>query len=51
MARVQEGIERPAGASGQGLTATTAPAIPVRLEALLSTFVPEDRDLQQFAGP
>ncbi|HRY89426.1 MAG TPA: alpha/beta hydrolase [Rubrivivax sp.] len=51
IARVEEGIERPSAASGRGLTAATTPAIPVRLEALLSTFVPEDRDLQQFAGP
>ncbi len=51
IARVQEGIESPPAASGRGLTTTATPAIPVRLEALLSTFVPEDRDLQQFAGP
>jgi alpha-beta hydrolase superfamily lysophospholipase len=51
LARVDEGIDRPAGASGRGLTATAAPGIPVRLEALLSTFAPDDRDIQPFAGP
>lgn len=51
LTRVEEGIDQPSAASGRGLTASTAPAIPVRLEALLSTFVPEDRDAQQFAGP
>jgi alpha-beta hydrolase superfamily lysophospholipase len=51
LARVEEGIERPAGASGRGLTARPAPGIPVRLEALLSTFVPDDLDAQPFAGP
>jgi alpha-beta hydrolase superfamily lysophospholipase len=51
LARVEEGIDRPSGASGRGLTATSAPGIPVRLEALLSTFVPDDRDKQPFAGP
>ena len=51
LARVEEGIDRPSAASGRGLSATPAPGIPVRLEALLSTFGPEDRDLQHFAGP
>ncbi len=51
LARVEEGIDRPSAASGRGLTAASSPVMPVRLEALLSTFVPEDRDLQHFAGP
>ncbi len=51
LTRVEEGIDRPSGASGRGLTATPAPGLPVRLEALLSTFVPDDRDVQPFAGP
>src|SRR5512137_2970173 len=49
LARVEEGIERPAGASGRGLTARPAPGLPIRLEALLSTFVPDDLDAQPFA--
>ena len=51
LTRVEEGIDRPSGPSGRGLTATPAPGLPVRLEALLSTFVPDDRDVQPFAGP
>ncbi len=51
IARVEEGIERPSAASGRNLTATSPSGIPVRLEALLSTFVPDDRDAQSFAGP
>jgi len=47
--RVDEGIQRPSGPTGRNLAATTAPSIPVRLEALLSTFVPDDT--RPFAGP
>jgi alpha-beta hydrolase superfamily lysophospholipase len=51
LARVEEGIDRPPAASGRGLTATPASGLPVRLEALLSTFAPDDREGQSFAGP
>jgi hypothetical protein len=51
LARVEEGIDRPPAASGRGLQASPSPGLPVRLEALLSTFVPDDRDSQPFAGP
>jgi hypothetical protein len=51
LARVEEGIDRPPAPSGRGLVATRASAMPVRLEALLSTFVSDDRDAQPFAGP
>jgi alpha-beta hydrolase superfamily lysophospholipase len=51
LARVEEGIDRPSGASGRRLAATPVPGLPVRLEALLSTFIPDDRDAQPFAGP
>ncbi len=47
--RVDEGIQRPSGPTGRNLAATTTPGIPVRLEALLSTFVPDDT--RPFAGP
>jgi len=47
--RVDEGIQRPSGPTGLNLTPTASPGIPVRLEAILSTFVPDDS--QPFAGP
>jgi hypothetical protein len=51
LARVEQGIDRPAAASGRNLQAAPGQGIPVRLEALLSTFVADDRDAQPFAGP
>jgi alpha-beta hydrolase superfamily lysophospholipase len=51
LARVEEGIDRPSAASGRNLQAAPSQGIPVRLEALLSTFVADDRDAQPFAGP
>ncbi len=51
VARVEEGIDRPSGASGRNLTGSPSPGLPVRLEALLSTFLPDDADAQPFAGP
>jgi alpha-beta hydrolase superfamily lysophospholipase len=49
--RVAEGIEQPSGPTGRNIAATRSPGIPVRLEALLSTFAPADADAQPFAGP
>src|SRR5512137_640210 len=49
--RVDEGIRRPSGPTGRNLAATASPGIPVRLEALLSTFLPDDGQSQPFAGP
>ena len=51
MARIEEGIETPAGASGHDITAPPPAGRTVRLEALLSTFAPADADAQPFAGP
>jgi alpha-beta hydrolase superfamily lysophospholipase len=51
IARVEEGIERIPGASGRQIAAPPPTGIPVRLEALLSTFAPPDSDAQPFAGP
>jgi alpha-beta hydrolase superfamily lysophospholipase len=51
LTRVEEGIDRPSVASGRNLVATPAPGLPVRLEALLSTFLQDDADAQPFAGP
>ena len=51
LGRVEEGIERPAAPSGRGIVGTPPTGLPVRLEALLSTFAPADADAQPFAGP
>jgi len=51
LARVAEGIDRPSAASGRNIAATPPTGLPVRLEALLSTFLPDDADAQPFAGP
>ena len=51
LARVEEGIDRPSGATGRNLVGTPSPSLPVRLDALLSTFLPDDADAQSFAGP
>jgi hypothetical protein len=49
--RVAEGIEQPSGPTGRNIAATRSPGIPVRLEALLSTFLPDEPDPHRFAGP
>ncbi len=49
--RVDEGIERPSGPTGHNIAATTTPGLPVRLEAILSTLIPDDAESQPFAGP
>jgi alpha-beta hydrolase superfamily lysophospholipase len=51
IARVEEGIDRPAQASGRNIVAVPPTGLPVRLEALLSTFAPEDAEAPRFAGP
>jgi alpha-beta hydrolase superfamily lysophospholipase len=48
--KIESGIARPSAASGRNLTATPPAGLPVRLEALLSTFA-GDRESQPFAGP
>ena len=49
--RVDDGIKRPSGPTGRNLAASTTPGIPVRLEALLSTFLTDDPQAQPFGGP
>jgi hypothetical protein len=49
--RVAEGIERPSGPTGRHLAARPAGGLPVRLDALLSTFLQDDGQSQPFAGP
>jgi hypothetical protein len=49
--RVDEGITRPSGPTGRNLATSQAAGIPVRLEALLSTFLADDTQSQPFAGP
>jgi alpha-beta hydrolase superfamily lysophospholipase len=51
LAKIEDGIERLPAASGRGIAAPPPGGIPVRLEALLSTFAPADADAQPFAGP
>jgi alpha-beta hydrolase superfamily lysophospholipase len=51
LARVEESIDRPSTASGRRLVPPSTAGVPVRLEALLSTFRPDDADAQPFAGP
>jgi hypothetical protein len=48
--RIDEGIERPSGPSGRDIAATGTGGLPVRLEALLSTFQQEPEG-RAFAGP
>ena len=49
--RIEDGIVRPSGPTGRNLAAAPPGGIPVRLEALLSTFRPDDGESQPFAGP
>jgi alpha-beta hydrolase superfamily lysophospholipase len=51
LVRIEEGIETPPAASGREIVTTPPAGLPVRLEALLSTFAPADADAQPFAGP
>lgn len=51
LARVEEGIEALPAGSGRGIVATPPAGLPVRLEALLSTFAPAEGEAQSFAGP
>jgi len=51
IARVEEGMEKLPTASGRQIATTPPTGLPVRLEALLSTFAPADADAQPFAGP
>ena len=50
--RVEEGVSKPSGPSGRNIAAPAAPpGLPVRLEAVLSTLMPDDGEMQPFAGP
>jgi alpha-beta hydrolase superfamily lysophospholipase len=51
LGRIEEGIERPAAPSGRNLAAAPPGGLPVRLEALLSTFAPDEAQAQRFSGP
>jgi hypothetical protein len=51
LARIEDGIERPAAPSGRNLAPVPPSGLPVRLEALLSTFAPDDASAQSFSGP
>ena len=49
--RVGEQISRPSGPSGLAVAPTRTPGLPVRVEAVLSTLLPDDSEQQSFAGP
>jgi alpha-beta hydrolase superfamily lysophospholipase len=49
--RIDGEISRPSGPSGRNIATTTSPALPVRVEAVLSTLLPGDEGLQPFAAP
>jgi alpha-beta hydrolase superfamily lysophospholipase len=51
IARIEEGIEALPTGSGQDIVPPPTTGVPVRLEALLSTFAPADADAQPFVGP
>jgi hypothetical protein len=51
ISRVEEGMVNLPAASGRQIATTPPTGLPVRLEALLSTFAPADADVQPFAGP
>jgi alpha-beta hydrolase superfamily lysophospholipase len=51
LAKIEDGIDKLPAASGRGIAPPPPSGIPVRLEALLSTFAPADTDAQPFAGP
>jgi alpha-beta hydrolase superfamily lysophospholipase len=51
LAKIEDGIDRLPAARGRGIAPPPPSGIPVRLEALLSTFAPADADAQPFAGP
>lgn len=51
MARVEEGIERLPAGSGRRIAPAPPAGLPVRIEALRSTFRAENTDAQPFAGP
>ncbi|EXI69739.1 MAG: 2-succinyl-6-hydroxy-2,4-cyclohexadiene-1-carboxylate synthase [Candidatus Accumulibacter adjunctus] len=49
--RIDGEIKRPSGPSGLNIATTTTAGLPVRLEAVFSTLLPSDEELQPFAGP
>jgi alpha-beta hydrolase superfamily lysophospholipase len=49
--RVDDAISRPSGPSGLHIATSASPGAPVRLEALLSTFLPDDAETEPFPGP
>jgi alpha-beta hydrolase superfamily lysophospholipase len=49
--RVDDAISRPSGPSGHNITTSASAGLPVRFEAVLSTFRPDEGEVQPFAGP
>ena len=49
--RVDDTISRPSGPSGHHIATSASAGSPVRLEAVLSTFLPDEEESQPFPGP
>lgn len=49
--RIDDGIARPSGPSGRNIPTTGVTGLPVRVEAVLSTLLPEEDQVRPFAGP
>ncbi len=49
--RVDEQIIHPSGPSGIDIARSRTPGLPTRVEAVLSTLLPDDGEQQSFAGP
>jgi len=49
--RVDEAISRPSGPSGHHIAAAASAGPPIRLEAVLSTFLPDEGEIRPFPGP
>ncbi|MCC6197212.1 MAG: alpha/beta hydrolase [Burkholderiales bacterium] len=51
LSRVDEAIVRPPGPSGHNVPIAGTTGLPVRVEAVLSTLIPQDTETRPFAGP
>jgi hypothetical protein len=49
--RVDDAISRPLGPSGHHIATSASAGSPLRLEAVLSTFLADEGEIQPFAGP
>jgi hypothetical protein len=49
--RVDAAISRPSGPAGHHIATSPSADSPIRIEAVSSTFVPDDEEIQPFPGP